>query len=172
MTNLEVISESFQGLLAQVCLSALFLIVGAYAAREFFAMLRSFLSRLWKTSRMGLAAVALLSLAMGLWADKTNLLRMIIHPGGPPVVVVSAEDILRGFRLEEIVTNDEPLCDMPIDAVEYAPWRQRGGRETDLRLNLGGFVFPYGTNAINRFRVLSGGTIETFPKLNAPRRGI
>ena len=57
---------------------------------------------------------------------------------------------------------------MPIDAVEYAPWRQRGGRETDFPLNLGGFVFPYGTNAINRFRVLSGGTIETFPKLNAP----
>ena len=72
MTNLEIISESFQGLLAQVCLSALFLIVGAYAARKFFAMLRSFLSRLWKTSRMGLAAVALLSLAMGLWADKAG----------------------------------------------------------------------------------------------------
>ncbi len=167
MTNLEIISESFQGLLVQVCLSALFLIVGAYAARKFFAMLRSFLLRLWKTSRMGLAAVALLSLAMGLWADKTNLLRMIIHPGGPPVVV-SAEDILRGFRLEGIVTNDEPLCDMPVDAVEYPPWRLRAGRETDFPLNLGGFVFPYGTNAINRFRVLSGGTIETYPKLNAP----
>ena len=32
MTNLEVISESFQGLLAQACLSALLTIVGVVAA--------------------------------------------------------------------------------------------------------------------------------------------
>ena len=98
MTNLEIITESFRGLLAQACLYALIVVAGLYAINKFLELLRPSLSRLWRESRMGLAALALLSLAMGLWADKTNLLRMIIHPGGPPVVVVSAEDILRGFR--------------------------------------------------------------------------
>ena len=168
MINLPTtIINEFQGLLAQVCLSALLAIVGVAAAAKVLKKIRVAFSSLWRKSRFSFAAVMLLFLTMFLWADKTNLLRMIIHPGGPPVVV-SAEDILRGFRLEGIVTNDEPLCDMPVDAVEYPPWRLRAGRETDFPLNLGGFVFPYGTNAINRFRVLSGGTIETYPKLNAP----
>ena len=167
MTNLEIISESFRGLLAQVCLSALLAIVGVAAAAKILKKIRVAFSSLWRKSRFSFAAVMLLSLTMFLWADKTNLLRMIIHPGGPPVVV-SAEDILRGFRLEGIVTNDESLCDMPVDAVEYPPWRLRAGRHTEFTLDLGDFVFPYGTNAINRFRVLSGGTIETYPKLNAP----
>jgi hypothetical protein len=166
MTNLEVISESFQGLLAQACLSALLAIVGVAAAAKVLKKIRVAFSSLWRKSRFSFAAVLLLFLTMFLWADKTNLLRMIIHPGGPPVVV-SAEDILRGFRLEGIVTNDEPMCDMPVDAVGYPPWRLRAGRHTEFTLDLGDFVFPYGTNVINRFRVLPGGTIETFPAQGA-----
>ena len=162
------IIESFRGLLAQACLFTLFLIVAAYAMRKLFGLLSISMSTHWRKSRMGFAAMVLLSLAMGLWADKTNLLRMIIHPRMPPVVMVSEADILRGFRLEGMVTNGTPFCEMPSNAVEYAPWRLRGGRETDFPLNLGDFVFPCGTNAINRFRVLSGGTIETYSKMNAP----
>ena len=135
MTNLEIISGSFQGLLAQACLSALLAIVGVAAAAKILKKIRVAFSSLWRKSRFSFAAVMLLSLTMFLWADKTNLLRMIIHPGGPPVVV-SAEDILRGFRLEGIVTNDEPLCDMPVDAVEYPPWRLRAGRHTEFTLDL------------------------------------
>ena len=171
MTNLEIISESFRGLLAQACLSALLLIIGLYFANKIFKFSRSSLSQLWRKSRMCFASMALLAVAMGLWADKTNLLRQIIHPwnfGDPPVVTVCETDILRGFRLEGIVTNDEPLCDMPVDAVEYAPWRLRGGRENWFPLDFGDFVFPHGTNRINRLRVLSGGMVETFPKLSAP----
>ena len=168
MTNLETISESFQGLLAQACLSALLAIVGVAAAAKILKKIRVAFSSLWRKSRFSFAAVMLLSLTMFLWADKTNLLRMIIHPGGPLVATVSEADILRGFRLEGIATNETPFCEMPSNAVEYAPWRLRGGRETDFPLKLGDFVFPYGTNTINRFRVLSGGTIETYPKLNAP----
>ena len=166
MTNLEVISESFRGLLAQACLSALLAMVVVVAAVKILKSTRAAFSGLWRKSRFSFAAVMLLFLTMFLWADKTNLLRMIIHPGGPPVVV-SAEDILRGFRLEGIVTNDEPLCDMPVDAVGYPPWRLRAGRHTEFTLDLGDFVFPYGTNVINRFRVLPGGTIETFPAQGA-----
>ena len=166
MTNLEIIIESFQGLLAQACLFALLVIVCVCTVMKFFGLSCSSLSKLWRKSRMGLAAVAILSVAMGLWADKTNLLRRIIHPGMSPAATVSEGDILRGYRLEGVTTNETPFSEMPTNAVEYAPWRQRGGRETDFPLNLGDFVFPYGTNIINRFRVLSGGMIETYPALN------
>ena len=159
MTNLEIINETFQGLLAQACLSALLLIAGLYLANRLFLLLRPSLSKLWRKSRMGLAAMVLLSLAMGLWADKTNLLRQVIHPwnfGDPQVVVVSETDILRGYRLEGVATNEMPFCEMPTNAVEYVPFRLSGGRERHFPLDLGDFVFPYGTNSINRFRVLSG----------------
>ena len=72
MTNLEVIIKSFQGLLAQACLSALLLIVSVCTAKKFFGLSRSSLSKLWRKSRMGFAALALLAVSMGLWADKTN----------------------------------------------------------------------------------------------------
>ena len=72
MTNLETIAEAFQGLLAQACLSALFAIVAVFAAAKILKSTRGAFSGLWRKSRMGLAAVAILSVAMGLWADKTN----------------------------------------------------------------------------------------------------
>ena len=168
MTNLEITAEAFQGLLAQTCLSALLAIVVLFAAAKILKSTRAAFSGLWRKSRMGLAAVAILSVAMGLWADKTNLLRRIIHPGMSPAATVSEEDIRRGYRQENVTTNETPFSEMPTNAVEYAPWRLSGGRETDFPLNLGDFVFPYGTNIINRFRVLSGGMIETYPALNGP----
>ena len=171
MTNLEITAEAFQGLLAQACLSALLAMVVVFAAVKILKSTRAAFSGLWRKSRMGLAAVAILSLTMMLWGDKTNLLRQAIHPasrGGAPALAVSEEDILRGYWQEGVTTNETPFCEMPTNAVEYAPWRQRGGRETDFPLNLGDFVFPYGTNIINRFRVLSGGMIETYPALNGP----
>jgi len=171
MTNLETIAEAFQGLLAQACLSALLAMVVVVAVVKILKSTRAAFSGLWRKSRMGLAAVAILSLTMMLWGDKTNLLRQVIHPanrGGTQALAVSEDDIFRGYRLEGVTTNETPFCEMPTNAVEYAPWRQRGGRETDFPLNLGDFVFPYGTNIINRFRVLSGGMIETYPALNGP----
>ena len=77
--------STYQGLLAQVCLSPLLAIVGVAAAAKILKKIRVAFSSLWRKSRFSFAAVMLLSLTMFLWADKTNLLRMIIHPGGPPV---------------------------------------------------------------------------------------
>ena len=171
MIDWQTIIKSFQGLLAQACLSALLLIVSVCTAKKFFGLSHSSLFKLWRKSRLGFIATLILSLTMALWANKTNLLRQIIHPlnfGDPQAVVVSETDILRGYRLEGIATNEMPFCEMPTNAVEYAPFRLSGGRERYFPLNLGDFVFPYGTNSINRFRVLSGGTIETHPRLNAP----
>ena len=72
MTNLEIISGSFQGLLAQACLSALLAIVGVAAAAKILKKIRVAFSSLWRKSRFSFAAVMLLSLAMFLWADKAG----------------------------------------------------------------------------------------------------
>ena len=72
MIDWQTITESFRGLLAQACLYALIVVAGLYAINKFLGLLRPSLSRLWRESRMGLAALALLSVAMGLWADKTD----------------------------------------------------------------------------------------------------
>jgi len=72
MTNLEITAEAFQGLLAQACLSALLAIVVLFAAAKILKSTRAAFSGLWRKSRMGLAAVAILSLTMMLWGDKTN----------------------------------------------------------------------------------------------------
>ena len=72
MTNLEIISESFQGLLAQACLSALLAIVGVAAAAKILKKIRVAFSSLWRKSRFSFAAVLLLFLTMFLWTDKTE----------------------------------------------------------------------------------------------------
>ena len=72
MTNLEIIHESFQGLLAQVYLSALLAIVGVAAAAKILKKIRVVFSSLWRKSRFSFAAVMLLSLTMFLWADKAG----------------------------------------------------------------------------------------------------
>ena len=77
--------STYQGLFAQVCLSPLLAIVGVAAAAKILKKIRVAFSSLWRKSRFSFAVVMLLSLTMFLWADKTNLLRMIIHPCGPPV---------------------------------------------------------------------------------------
>ncbi len=83
-------------------------------------------------------------------------------------VQTTSEDIARGWRIESVTTNAAPFAPLPSNAVEYARWSQRGGRETWFPLDLGDFVFPLGTNRINRLRVLTGGMVETFPALNGP----
>ena len=72
MTNQGIISESFQGLLAQACLSALLAMVVVFAAVKILKSTRAAFSGLWRKSRMGLVAVAIFSVAMGLWADKAG----------------------------------------------------------------------------------------------------
>ena len=83
-------------------------------------------------------------------------------------VQTTGEDIVRGYRVESVATNAAPFAAMPSNAVEYAMWSRRGGRETWFPLGLGDFVLPLGTNRVSRLRVLSGGMVETFPALNGP----
>ena len=79
MTNLEAIAESFQGLLAQACLSALFAMVVVFAAVKILKEIRVAFSCLWQKSRFSFASVVLLSLTMFLWADKTGRNYVIVE---------------------------------------------------------------------------------------------
>ena len=86
--------------------------------------------------------------------------------GGTPVVpvVVTAEEIAQGWRLESVVTNDAVSYAMPTNGVEYMPWSRCGGYETHFPLDLGEFGFPFGTSVVHRLDVLSGGTVESLPR--------
>ena len=71
--------NAFQGLLAQACLYALLLIFGVVVATKILKEIRVAISSLWQKSRFSFAAVGLLSLAMGLWADKTRRNYVIVE---------------------------------------------------------------------------------------------
>ncbi len=45
-------------------------------------------------------------------------------------VMVTPEDIARGYRVVSVATNETPFAEMPSNAVEYAKWSLRGGYET------------------------------------------
>ena len=50
--------------------------------------------------------------------------------GDGPFGSVSPEDIVRGYRVESVFTNEMPFAAMPSNAVEYSKWYLRGGYET------------------------------------------
>ncbi len=183
IADFESLREMLGGLLAQVCLSALLLIVCGIAIAKLAKATGRPLGELWRKSRALFAALALLACCATLDAQKTNgvfktgLTRLTGLPGefssvplsqNPvnPVnsVYTTGDDIARGYRQESTTTNDEPFAEMPPNAVEYAQWARRGGRETSFPLDLGGFVFPLGTNRVTRFDVLSGGAVEPLPR--------
>ncbi len=86
--------------------------------------------------------------------------------GGTPVVPVVAtpEEIAQGWRLESVTTNDAVSYAMPTNGVEYMPWSLGGGYETHFPLDLGELAFPFGTGAVRRLDVLSGGMVESLPR--------
>ena len=89
--------------------------------------------------------------------------------GGTPVVpvVVTPEEITQGWRLESVTTNDAVSYAMPTNGVEYMPWALGGGYEMHFPLDLGDFVFPFGTGVVRRLDVLSGGMVESLPRQRA-----
>lgn len=160
MADFESLREMFGGLLAQVCLSALLLIACVSAIAKLSKATGRPLDGLWRKSRAIFFALALLACCTTLDAQKTNTMLRVIHRLVTSAQTVSEDDIARGWRQESTTTNAEPFAEMPSNAVEYAQWTKRGGRETCFPLDLGGFVFPLGTNRVSRFDVLSGGAVE------------
>ena len=163
MFDLESFRETFGGLLMQVCLSAFLLIACGVAVVKLAMATGGPLGELWRRSRGAFAALAVLALCTTLNADKTNEMMRSIHRfvmRGQPSLSVSEAEISKGYRVEGVATNSDPFAAMPSNAVEYARWSMRGGFAADFALDLGGFVFPMGTNRVSRFDVLSGGAVE------------
>ena len=167
MFDLESLREMFGSLLMQVGLSAFLLIACAGAIGKLVRVVDGPLGELWRRSRGVFAALAMLALCTTLNADKTNEMMRSIHRfvmRGQPSLSVSEVEISNGYRVDVVTTNSDPFAALPSNAVEYARWSMRGGFAADFALDLGGFVFPMGTNRVSRFDVLSGGAVEPLPR--------
>ena len=57
-------------------------------------------------------------------------------------VMLTPEDIARGYRVESVVTNETPLAAMPSNDDEYAKWHLRGGYETCVIVELRNYAYP------------------------------
>ena len=151
MIDLIAVSEAYREWLAWLCLRGLFLLSSALVLWWLVNAVSGPVLRLWrKLTFFGRVAVcSLFGFGVIDAGIKTNPPPSRVV--GPPLVVtVSADDVSRGWRVESVATNAVPSAGMPSNAVEYARWTLRGGRETWFPLDLGDFVFPLGTNRIQR----------------------
>ena len=128
-------------------------------ARDTFVRLLSIWRSLTAFGRVAVCSFLLIGVLVG--GDKTNnvppnlnsplpqmmqgggSLHLIPHstsliPLSNPVQTTN-DDISRGWRIESVTTNAEPFAAMPSNAVEYARWSLRGGREMWFPLEFGGF---------------------------------
>ena len=84
-------------------------------------------------------------------------------------VQTTIEDIARGYRQVCVTTNENVSYTMPTDAVIVGNWHKRGTFSEWMRLDLGGFAFPLGTNetAYSAFSVFNDGKIRPTPRDDA-----
>ena len=70
---------------------------------------------------------------------------------------VSAGDAAHGYRLESESTNETYSYAMPTNGMRYENWWLRGAYEDVLRLDLGGLLYPLGTNLCDSLWVYTWG---------------
>ena len=105
-------------------------------------------------------ALALLAVGATIHAQKANPLRSL--RGMSDQSTVTEVDIARGWRVESAATIEGISYAMPVDATVVGNWHRRGTFGEWMRLDLGGFQFPLGTNdaAYSVFSVFSDGKIR------------
>ena len=79
-------------------------------------------------------------------------------------VVVTPEEVERGFRLAEVSTNAAHSYEMPTNAATVGNWHIRGAFRDWTGLELGGLVFPLGTNEVTRFAAFTDGRLRPSPR--------
>ena len=158
--NLPDVIAAWENGLAMVCLAMLAAILVVGVGLALWRVASRPVAAAWRMLARGerFVAVCLCAACILYGGDK---LRSLPGIGGVPVTV---EEVLQGYRLENVFTNDAISYAMPTDGVDYVRWTLRGGRETRFALDLGGFAFPFGTGVVHRFDVLSGGKIESLPR--------
>ena len=73
---------------------------------------------------------------------------------------VTEEDLIRGYRLEGIVTNADISYAMPSDAVIHGTWHVRGAYEDVMKVDFGDFRFPLGSRLCESFWVYTWGKVR------------
>ena len=76
---------------------------------------------------------------------------------------ITEEDLIRGYRLESVVTNADISYAMPSDAVIHGTWHVRGAYEDVMKVDFGDFRFPLGSRLCDSFWVYTWGKVR--PKL-------
>ena len=158
--NLHDVIAAWENGLARVCLAMLTAILVVGVGFALWRVVSRPVAAAWSMLAWGerFVAACLCAACILYGGDK---LRSLPGIGGVPI---SVEEVLQGYRLENVFTNDAISYAMPTDGVEYARWTLRGGRDTRFALDLGDFAFPFGTGVVHCFDVLSGGTIESLPR--------
>ena len=165
--NLREIIEAFQNGLIRVCLWGLAALAACYLVAW---LCRSGQRAVvwWRSLRAWLDKIVFISLFTAcilIGGTKLNNPPLPQTPLPQSVIqTVTDDEIVQGYRLESVTTNDAVSYAMPTNGVAYAPWSLRGGRETHFPLDLGDFAFPFGTGVVHRLDVLSGGMVESLPR--------
>ena len=73
---------------------------------------------------------------------------------------ITEEDLIRGYRLEGIVTNADISYAMPSDAVIHGIWHVRGAYEDVMKVDFGDFRFPLGSRLCDSFWVYTWGKVR------------
>ena len=81
-------------------------------------------------------------------------------------VYTASDDIARGWRVESVATNAAVSYAMPSNATLVGNWHRRGTFGEWMRLDLGGFAFPLGTNdtVYSSFSIFNDGKIRPVPR--------
>ena len=152
-----------------VAVSLVVLALRSKLIRDAFAQMLSFWRGMTALGRM--AAVLLFSVCMIYGSTKTNSPPLrIVRP--LPVLrtiaptTVSKDEVARGFRQVCVATNENASFAMPSNGTVVRNWHKRGTFGEWMRLELGDFAFPLGTNddVCTSFSVFSDGRIRPTPR--------
>ena len=114
--------------------------------------------------------VLCIAVAIVVCGTKTNapprLVWMPSRSGGGPDMMVTPEDIARGYRVSLTATNETFSFEMPSNATVVGNWHKRGTFGEWMRLELGDFEFPLGSNdaVFSSFSVFNDGKIRPKPR--------
>lgn len=165
--------EAFQEILLRfsLCGLAASLALLALRARSFRAACETLLG-LWRgmTALGRTVTVLFVSVFVVYASTKTNTPPLrVVRPLSLPRLespTVTAADIDRGYRQVSVATNEDASFAMPSNATIIGNWHKRGTFGEWMRLDLGDFAFPLGTNgaAYSAFSVFSDGKIRPTPR--------
>ena len=132
-------------------------LVAALSLRRQFAEFHEFVRSITSWQRALLAVLVAGFIAYG--GSKTNSPPlMLARPPARPTV--ASADIARGWQFVETRTNENVCYTMPVSATLTTNWWVRGACDDVVKTGLGGWRFPFGTNAYSSLWAFSWGKVR------------